>query len=365
MNIWDKYRYKPNTSIYLAAMFESEHAINLVGIDFSIDRPSLVFVERVEADNFLSLKRAFNAFIEQKKLFLHNCSWVMQPHDYKLLLLDTPNVDNKELRKALRWYVTEMFSVPLEKTIFDYFLIPPPPAHDKSKMVYVVATELEPVIKKASILESAGLNLFLIDIPELTLKNILSMLPQSSEGQVFLCSIGEQIMLIVCQADNLFLTRRMAIKINNENVSSKKSNHSQAFLKQKRNEENVIDKTDSTDTTKASENLLDDAKILDKDKARVVSPNEALELLSKEIERSIAFCENTLELSPPKHIVTLGNDPIQDISHTLAKHLNMPLHMFDINSVLTTNGLLNDYNINDLFILSAAFKRPMDYATAN
>ncbi len=149
--------------------------------------------------------------LSHEKLVNLPCYCVVGDDDYQLLLVETPDVPKTEVREALQWKIKDMINIELNNVVIDVF------DHPEKKMSYVVATERKVVEKHIEITKELGLDLKAIDIPELTMRNILDHYSSNAERGVALISLkrGEGKLLII-RKGNIYFSRRFSLTYESE-----------------------------------------------------------------------------------------------------------------------------------------------------
>lgn len=129
--------------------------------------------------------------------------------DYSLLMVEAPDVQPEELRSAVRWRIKDLIDFHIDDAVIDVFEVPNLKTTGTNRMMYVVAARSEQVKRQIDRLVKAGLNLDIIDIPELALRNIAAILPEDVGG-VALVYIGQKSGLItITRQETLYLSRRI------------------------------------------------------------------------------------------------------------------------------------------------------------
>lgn len=138
-----------------------------------------------------------------------SCS--LQPSDYQLITVEAPDVPPAELRAAMRWRLKDLIDMRIEDAIIDVFAVPSPARAAQGKMMYAVAARRSVVEGLSATL--AEVPLFdVVDIPELCLRNLLSLLPAAAGG-VALLHLGEQTAsVIVVRGNTYFFSRQMTLQ---------------------------------------------------------------------------------------------------------------------------------------------------------
>lgn len=136
-------------------------------------------------------------------------SAVLSTDEYQLVQIEAPEVPPEELRGAVRWKLKDIISFPASEAVIDVFEIPEQARYVESRMLYAVAARADAVERVVSLIKPRVRGFDVIDIPELCLRNIASLLPQDQQG-VALISLGEHFaqLTLTCRGV-LFLARRI------------------------------------------------------------------------------------------------------------------------------------------------------------
>ena len=103
---------------------------------------------------------------------------------YRLLLVEAPDVPADELRAAVRWRIKDLIDFHIDDAVIDVFEMPPHARGGPQRMMYAVTAKAEVVKREIERIESAGLKLGVVDIPELSLRNIATLLESGSRRRV-------------------------------------------------------------------------------------------------------------------------------------------------------------------------------------
>ncbi len=139
------------------------------------------------------------------------CTTVLQPDDYQLLLVEAPDVEPTELRAAVRWRIKDLISFHIDDAVIDVFEIPGQNRPGQPRMMYTVAARASVIQRRVEWLEHSGLQLDVIDIPEMALRNIAALLPEDVDGVATLCLTEEFGLIVLTRQHTLYLTRRLDI----------------------------------------------------------------------------------------------------------------------------------------------------------
>lgn len=99
-------------------------------------------------------------------------SLVLNPADYKLRVLDAPNVPAEELRSAVRWQIQDMLDFHADDGTVDVLNVPHPEHLNHARQLFAVAAKNSLLADEAVIASEAGFNLAIIDIMETAQRNL-------------------------------------------------------------------------------------------------------------------------------------------------------------------------------------------------
>ncbi len=129
---------------------------------------------------------------------------------YQLLLVEVPDVPIAEASAAVRWQVKELLDFPVDETVIELFDMPGQASRSGGKkMAYAVATPRSNVEDHISLVRRAGFSLDVISIPELSARNIATLLPQDATGVAFLHLTEDHGILTVSRDGLLYMIRRI------------------------------------------------------------------------------------------------------------------------------------------------------------
>ncbi len=140
------------------------------------------------------------------------CSWILDPTDYKLLMLDAPDVPEKERNAAVRWQIKELINFPLEEAVIDTCLIPEFGSEHRH-MLYAAIAQESKLARRLQLLRKSGLLLDAIDIVELALRNLTRLFVEQNDSVLLLSLMPDYSKLAVYQAGNLYFARQLQINL--------------------------------------------------------------------------------------------------------------------------------------------------------
>jgi len=138
-------------------------------------------------------------------------SFVLAPEDYQVVMIESPQVAEAELREAARWGARDFLKFDVQDAVIDVFAVPSPQSRAKAAMLNVVAAEKSRVDALCASLSAASLKPSVVDIPELCLRNLALGHEQHERGLGIVYLDKEGGLLSLVRGDELFLTRRISV----------------------------------------------------------------------------------------------------------------------------------------------------------
>lgn len=241
----------------------------------------------------------------------HKVVTVMAPTEFNLLLLEAPQVDEGELKAAVRWKVKDMIDYDIEEAVIDVFHIPSQKGTGRAPMIYVVAARADTVRNRIAQLENNGLGLDIIDIPDMVQRNIAALLPEDDTGVAFLAFTDNGGLITLTRRSTLYLSRALDTGLT-QLIASETGNPQDSAL-------SVTNKFEA--------------------ELKLEEPNpdqqQALESVTLEVQRSLDYYES--HFSQP-HIGSLVIAPlpqhIPDLTNYFASQLGLQVRILDLNGLL-------------------------------
>lgn len=137
------------------------------------------------------------------------CHAVLPFNSYSLQLAEAPQVPANELREAIRWKIQDSIPMPLDDAVIDAF--PLPENTGKSDSVYAVAATNQQIDDITTLINDAGLTLRSIDINELALRNLATIINPSERSVAITVIEPQRACVNVYGNDHLYLTRQFDI----------------------------------------------------------------------------------------------------------------------------------------------------------
>jgi len=143
------------------------------------------------------------------------CSTLLRPGEYDMLMVEAPNVPRAEMKGALRWKVKDMVDYPIVDATVDFLDIPPQEgaAADHSRQIYAVLARNELVQARAEQFARAGVPLQVIEIPETAQRNIAALYEPPQRGVALAYFGADWGLLTITHRGELYLTRRLDVGV--------------------------------------------------------------------------------------------------------------------------------------------------------
>jgi MSHA biogenesis protein MshI len=141
---------------------------------------------------------------------------LLDPADYQILKVDTPNVPQEELKAAARWQIKELVDVDVAELTLDVMHVGGDvdrPNNSSARQLFVVAARNSAI--KALTDGAAGVNeqIAVVDIWETALRNLLSRQARlddlATRASAAVLIDAQHCILVVGSGDELFYTRRL------------------------------------------------------------------------------------------------------------------------------------------------------------
>lgn len=144
----------------------------------------------------------------------YQCSTLLAPGEYQLLLVEAPNVQPGELKTAIRWRIKDMLDYHVDDATIDVLDIPPDPAGgSRAHSMYAVAARNDIIQECVGRFGAARIPLSVIDIPETAQRNIAALFEPENRGLAMLYLGAGHGLLTINFRGELYLARRIEVGI--------------------------------------------------------------------------------------------------------------------------------------------------------
>ncbi|MDQ1315327.1 MAG: biosis protein MshI [Pseudomonadota bacterium] len=138
-------------------------------------------------------------------------SLVLRPSDYKLRLLDAPNVPADEVKSAVRWQIQDMLDFHASDGTVDVLEVPHPEHLTHVRQIFAVAAKNSLLAEEAVLASNAGLNLGIIDIMETAQRNLTIRLESPGRAMALFSFIETGCLLTLTLDGELCVARTLGV----------------------------------------------------------------------------------------------------------------------------------------------------------
>ena len=145
----------------------------------------------------------------RSRLRAHACTLLMPDGEYHLTTLDAPAVPREERKDALRWSLADLVPYPIDSACIDVLDIPEAAVPSGRQAGVMVVSAAEAAVRaRIAPFEKAGVELQVIDIPELAQRNVATLFEEENRGLAFLRLDEHGMMLTLSFQGELIAVRR-------------------------------------------------------------------------------------------------------------------------------------------------------------
>jgi len=153
------------------------------------------------------IKQCLMDIVLQNNLKKMRCCWVLHPDQYRLIIVNTPNVPKIEYKNAIRWQIKGIINYPLEDTSVEVF--GPNESERNAKKIYAVAAQSSFLQNIVNIIQECNLQSVAVDIREFAIRNLITKLDIENEPVGFLDIVNESCLLVIAHQKYIRFTRRV------------------------------------------------------------------------------------------------------------------------------------------------------------
>lgn len=136
------------------------------------------------------------------------CMAVLPHGKYQLVQVDAPDGPPAERAEALRWTVKDMVEFPVDNAAIDVLDIPPDGRNPQVFAVIAPESEVAPLIRT---FQAAGVSLDVIDVPELSQRNIAALFEDGGRGLATLIFDDDGGLLTLTFQGELYFARHIEV----------------------------------------------------------------------------------------------------------------------------------------------------------
>lgn len=155
--------------------------------------------------------------VEQNHLQGCQGTTLLHRPQFNLVLTDAPaGVSGEDLRAAMRWRVKDLLDFPVEEAVLDVLPLPDVDLPGEGAQVFVVAAPQETVRERIQACRQAGLELGIVDIPDLAHRNLARLLPEPASGTCLVVLDAETPLISITKGEELIFSRQLGLDIPGE-----------------------------------------------------------------------------------------------------------------------------------------------------
>ncbi len=200
------FRRKPRKN-ELVSVCPDEDGLAIARIKRDNGTPTLTFCTYQDVGAPEEKDAVLQRLVKRQGLDRSRCTSIMELGSYNLLLVEAPDVPPAELRAAMRWRVKDLIDFHVDDAVIDVFEVTESRAAGRNHLMYAVVARSALVKERIDDLIAAGLNLSVIDIPELAMRNIAALLPEDVGGVGFIYLVRGGGLITLTHQGRLYLSR--------------------------------------------------------------------------------------------------------------------------------------------------------------
>jgi len=157
----------------------------------------------------------WKSLCQEFSLDRRDCILLLSPAEYRLLQVEAPAVPADELKQAVRWRIKDMLDYPAEAATLDMVEVPADPANSgRQRMLYTVVARNEVISRHINqLIIEAGIGLSVIDIPELSQRNLAALLEDEGRALAMLSFNHQGGLLTFTAGGELYQARQIEVTL--------------------------------------------------------------------------------------------------------------------------------------------------------
>jgi len=212
----------------------------LAGISFSQEGIALAIVKHTPKSVNLELCQFYPCSVKEQvetlselvrahKLGSIPCNFVLQPEEYQLLQVDTPEVPKQELTAALRWQIKDLIDFHIDDAAIEHISLPDQGTSGKNQLL-VIASRSSVIQSHVDTFQAANCHLSTIDIAIQAARNIIAKVStaETSIGVLNLWNDSSKISVLLNQ--DIYINRSSSIGLESLSFVSEDDYNSQSIL---------------------------------------------------------------------------------------------------------------------------------------
>lgn len=135
---------------------------------------------------------------------------VLSQDQYKVFQLERPDgLEDAELANAMRWKLKDLIDYSPSEAVCDVFSFPEDAIRGGQSMINVAVSRKALVMEAVDLMARCGLQLAVVDIGELALRNLSERVDPAGSGVALLFLRERHGKVLICKGDTLYVARRV------------------------------------------------------------------------------------------------------------------------------------------------------------
>jgi len=189
-----------------------EHGIYLAEIKFAGAMPRVMRCEYHETGTVTA--DALEKLHHEAHIGDHHVTTLLAPGEYQMLAVDAPNVPIDEMKTAVRWKIKDGLNYHIDDATVDMVRIPASKyATGRPQSLYAISAANTVIQQRIGLFEEAGINLEVIDIPEMAQRNIAALFEQNERALLVLTIDEYDGLMTFTAGGELYMSRRIEVSV--------------------------------------------------------------------------------------------------------------------------------------------------------
>jgi MSHA biogenesis protein MshI len=187
-----------------------EQTVSLAHVVPGEGQPALEFAEERAWD--AADPKSLAGVVREFGLKNFQCTTLLRPDQYQILLVEAPAVKPEELKSAVRWRIKDMLDYHVDDATIDVLDVPVPAGGaQRAHYMYTVAARNETIRATVDRFAAAAIPLAVIDIPDTAQRNLGVRLESDNRAVVALTFDAHGGLITVNFNGELYLSRRLDV----------------------------------------------------------------------------------------------------------------------------------------------------------
>lgn len=144
----------------------------------------------------------------------HHFTTVLASGEYQMLLVEAPNVPANELKTAVRWKIKDGLSYHIDDATVDVLRVPAVKSGiERAQSIYAVAAPNATIQKHTKLFQDAGIELGVIDIPEMAQRNIAALFEEEGRALVVMTFDSSGGLITFTADGELLMSRHIEVSV--------------------------------------------------------------------------------------------------------------------------------------------------------